>query len=142
MIGVVIVAHGGLAAEYLSVVEHVLGSQDGMAAVSIGPEDDRTSKQTQIRATAATVERGDGVVIVTDMYGGSPSNLSVMACTDGERRVLFGANLPMLVKLTKSRHLPLDQAVKLALEAGRKYLGCHYPRSPDTPGDDSEDKET
>lgn len=142
MIGVVIVAHGGLAAEYLAVVEHVLGSQDGMAAVSIGPEDDRASKQTQIRATAAAMERGDGVVIVTDMYGGSPSNLSVMACTDGQRRVLFGANLPMLVKLTKSRHLDLDDAVKLALEAGRKYLGCHCPQPPDTPDHEAKDKDT
>lgn len=127
MIGIVIVAHGGLAAEYLSAVEHVLGRQDGMRAVAIGAEDDRAAKQAEICDAADGVDRGDGVVIVTDMFGGSPSNLSLMACQPEDRRILYGANLPMLVKLTKSRRLSVDAAVEAARSAGRKYIDSHHP---------------
>ncbi len=122
MIGIVIVAHGGLAREYLAAVEHVVGPQSGIATIAIAPEDDRRAKQAEICAAADGVDKGDGVVIVTDMFGGSPSNLSLRACGPANRRIMYGANLPMLIKLTKSRAKPVDTAVQLALESGRKYI--------------------
>lgn len=124
MIGIVIVAHGGLAAEYLSAVEHVVGKQSGMRAISIQPDDDRTAKQAEICAAADGVDVGSGVVVVTDMFGGSPSNLSLRACDPKDRKILYGANLPMLIKLAKSRHKPLTDAIDAALKAGRKYIDC------------------
>lgn len=122
MIGIVIVAHGGLAREYLSAVEHVVGPQVAMSAISIEDEHDREAKSAEISAAADAVDRGEGVVVVTDMFGGSPSNLSLPACAVRNRRILYGANLPMLIKLAKSRDLPLADAVSLALDAGRKYI--------------------
>lgn len=122
MIGIVIVAHGGLAREYLSAVEHVVGQQPGVISIAIHPEDDRRLKQAEICAAADSVDEGDGVVIVTDMFGGSPSNLSLRACGPANRRIMYGANLPMLIKLSKSRRKPVDIAVQLALESGRKYI--------------------
>lgn len=122
MIGIVIVAHGGLAREYLSAVEHVVGKQDHMIAVAIEEEHDRASKQAEICAAADTVDTGGGVVVVTDMFGGSPSNLSLLACCGRNRRIIYGANLPMLIKLAKSRQLAVQDAVSLALDAGRKYI--------------------
>lgn len=119
-----IVAHGGLAAEYLSAVEHVVGKQSGMRAIPIEPDHDRVSKQAEICAAADSVDAGDGVVVVTDMFGGSPSNLSLRACDPKDRKILYGANLPMLIKLAKSRHKPLDVAVEAAMKAGRKYIDC------------------
>lgn len=114
-----IVAHGGLAQEYLSAVEHVVGRQPGMCAISIAPDHDREGKQAEI---CAAVDDGNGVVVVTDMFGGSPSNLSLKACSLSDRKILYGANLPMLIKLAKSRHKPIELAVTRALEAGRKYI--------------------
>jgi len=122
VIGIVIVAHGGLAREYLAAVEHVVGRQTGMRAISIEADHDRAQKQAEICAAADEVDRGAGVVIVTDMFGGSPSNLSLRACAPEDRRILYGANLPMLIKLAKSRHLAVGEAVRNALEAGRKYI--------------------
>lgn len=122
MIGIVIVAHGGLASEYLAAVEHVIGRQSGIRAISIEAEHDRGSKQAEICEAADSVDRGDGVVVVTDMFGGSPSNLSLLACSANDRRILYGANLPMLIKLAKSRHIPISDAVEHALAAGRKYI--------------------
>ncbi|SEK37189.1 PTS fructose transporter subunit IIA [Roseivivax marinus] len=122
MIGIVIVAHGGLAREYLSAVEHVVGVQDGMRAISIEAEHDRSDKQSEICTAADAVDQGDGVVIVVDMFGGSPSNLSLRACQPDNRRILYGANLPMLIKLAKSRQKSVGDAVRIALEAGRKYI--------------------
>lgn len=122
MIGIVIVAHGGLAAEYLAAVEHVVGRQQGVRAVTIEADCDRTDKEAEICAAADGVDQGQGVVVVTDMFGGSPSNLSLMACRCDNRRILYGANLPMLVKLAKSRHKSVPVAVRLALDAGRKYI--------------------
>lgn len=127
MIGIVIVAHGGLATEYLSAVEHVIGPQGKMRAIAIGPEDNRPEKQAEICHAADTVDQGEGVVIVTDMFGGSPSNLSLMACNCADRRILYGMNLPMLVKLAKSRRKPIDVAVEAARVAGLKYMGMHHP---------------
>ena len=122
MIGIVIVAHGGLAREYLAAVEHVVGKQSGVRAISIEPDHDRLAKQAEICAAADGVDTGEGVVMVTDMFGGSPSNLSLRACDPDNRTILYGANLPMLIKLAKSRHKPMKAAVDAALAAGRKYI--------------------
>lgn len=124
MIGIVIVAHGGLAREYLSAVEHVVGKQTEIRTIAIENDCDRANKQDEIRAAADEVDSGDGVVVVTDMFGGSPSNLSLGACRKKDRKILYGANLPMLVKLAKSRHKPFNEAVSAALIAGRKYIDC------------------
>ena len=125
MIGIVIVAHGGLAREYLAAVEHVVGPQGGIRAVTIEEDHDRVAKQMEIARAADEVDSGDGVVIVTDLFGGSPSNLSLPACSARNRVILYGANLPMLVKLAKLRHLPADQAAAMAAEAGRKYIDSY-----------------
>lgn len=125
MIGIVIVAHGGLAREYLLAVEHVVGPQNGIAAVAIEDDHDRAAKTAEIQAAASSVDDGNGVVVVTDLFGGSPSNLSLPACAMRDRTILYGANLPMLVKLAKSRHLPVPDAVAFAKEAGRKYINSY-----------------
>ena len=122
MIGIVIVAHGGLAREYLAAVEHVVGPQVGVRAIAIEDVHDRSAKQAEICRAADEVDSGTGVVLVTDIFGGSPSNLSLMACAGAERRIIYGANLPLLIKLAKSRDLPVTEAVALALDAGRKYI--------------------
>lgn len=122
MIGIVIVAHGGLAREYLSAVEHVVGKQDGIRAITIEADHDRDAKQAEICEAADAVDIGGGVVVVTDMFGGSPSNLSLPACRVGSRKIIYGANLPMLVKLAKCRQMGLADAVNCALIAGRKYI--------------------
>lgn len=122
MIGIVIVAHGGLAREYLAAVEHVIGPQEGVRAISISDEDDRAAKMREIKEASDAVDQGEGVVIVTDIFGGSPTNLALPACDAPGRCILYGANLPMLIKLAKCRACPLEVAVKKAAEAGRKYL--------------------
>jgi len=122
VIGIVIVAHGGLAAEYKSAVEHVVGQLDGIRSVSIEAKHDRAIKQEEICRAADAVDEGEGVVLVIDMFGSSPSNLSLRACQPTGRRILYGANLPMLVKLAKMRSHGLDEAVDAAREAGRKYI--------------------
>ncbi len=122
MIGIVIVAHGGLAPEYLAAIEHVVGPQPGIRAISIEADHDRCAKQAEICAAADEVDTGTGVVVVTDMFGGSPSNLSLKACRPKGRRIVYGANLPLLIKLAKSRDKPLSEAVRHSLDAGRKYL--------------------
>lgn len=122
MIGVVIVGHGRLAEEYLAAIEHVVGKQTGIKAISIAAECDRQKKQAEICDAADAVDEGDGVVVVTDMFGGSPSNLSMKACHCDDRRILYGANLPMLLKLAKSRALPVEKAVKVSMDAAKKYI--------------------
>ncbi|MFO1106082.1 MAG: PTS fructose transporter subunit IIA [Amaricoccus sp.] len=131
MIGIVIVAHGGLASEYLAAMEHVVGKHPGTVAVSIGPDDDCTSKQAEIAAAAASVDEGQGVVVVTDMFGSTPSNLAVGACREQGRAVLYGANLPLLIKLAKARRMSLGDAVSCALTAGRKYINSIDGFGPD-----------
>lgn len=122
MIGIVIVAHGGLAREYKAAVEHVVGPQENLRAIAIEAEGDRAAKEREICEAADAVDEGDGVVVVTDMFGGSPSNLSMRACQPDNRKILYGANLPLLVKLAKSRRKPFVQAVEAALAAGRRYI--------------------
>lgn len=122
MIGLVIVAHGGLAAELLAATEHVVGPLPGARAIAIHPNDDLFARQAEVDAAVAEVDEGDGVALITDMFGGSPSNLAMGALSHQRAEVIYGANLPLLVKLAKCRRLPLDEAVAQALEAGRKYL--------------------
>ena len=133
MIGIVIVAHGGLAGEFKAAVEHVVGKQIGIAAISIGPDDDRAAKQAEICAAADAVDVGGGVVVATDMFGGSPSNLSLRACRPENRQIVYGLNLPMLIKLAKSRQHSVPDAVRLALTAGRKYIDSFVVPREDTP---------
>ena len=125
VIGIVIVAHFGLSEQYLTAVEHVVGKQTGMVPISIEPEDNRKLKETEICQAAEQVDDGNGVVIVTDIFGGTPANLSMLACQPENRKIIYGANLPMLIKLAKSRSLSLEQAVEKALKAGQKYMNCH-----------------
>jgi PTS system mannose-specific IIA component len=125
LIGIVIVAHGGLAQEYLSAVEHVVGRQSGMVSIAIGPDDDRALKQAEICEAADAVDAGAGVIIVTDMFGGSPSNLSLRACSPANRKILYGANLPMLIKLAKSRKRSVPDAAEAAIAAAHKYINSH-----------------
>ena len=122
MIGIVIVAHGGLASELMRATEHVVGRQKAMIAISVGPEDDRAARTREICDAADRVDDGSGVVVVTDMFGGSPSNLSLTACKPQNRKILTGVNLHMLIKLAKSRHLSVDEAVARAADAGRRYI--------------------
>lgn len=106
----------------MAAVEHVVGPQTQMRAIAIEDTHDRDAKQAEICTAANDVDQGNGVVVVTDMFGGSPSNLSLLACVGRDRRIVYGANLPMLIKLAKSRDLSVSEAVTAALEAGRKYL--------------------
>lgn len=134
MIGIVIVAHGGLAKEYLAAMEHVVGPQPGAVAVAIGAEDCSASKQDEIDAAIRAVDTGEGVVVVTDMFGGTPSNLAMEACEScraSGRSVIYGANMPLLIKLAQMRRHPLREAVASALTAGRKYINSVDSFGPD-----------
>lgn len=123
MIGIVIVTHGRLAQEMISAMEHMVGPQTHLRAICIGPEDDIERRQREIAAAAKSVDMGNGVVLVTDMYGGTPCNLALTLLERGKIEVLAGANLPSLIKLVDVRtKLPLDAAVKEAIDAGRKYM--------------------
>lgn len=122
MIGIVIVAHGGLAAEYRRAVEHVIGPQDGIRDVAVGDTCDRAEKTEEILSAADAVDTGDGVIVVTDIFGGSPSNLSMPACAAKDRVIFYGANLPALIKLARSRHKAVPEAVALAKAAGTRYM--------------------
>jgi len=122
MIGLVIVAHGSLAQSLLEATEHVVGPLEHAHAVPIGINDDLHARQAKINALVADANTGDGVVLITDMFGGTPSNLAFGAIGGPDVEVICGANLPLLVKLAKMRDKPLEQAVKAALEAGHKYI--------------------
>lgn len=122
MFGIVIVAHGGLAKQLLLATEHVVGPQESAIAIAIEPQDDLVEKQAEIRDAVKAVDSGEGVIVVTDMFGGTPSNLAI-GCMGGDGvEVVYGANLPLLVKLAKLRARPLDEAVAAAIAAGRKYI--------------------
>jgi mannose PTS system EIIA component len=123
MIGIVIVTHGGLAGEMVSAMQHIVGPQTHVKAVCIGPNDDIDERRTEITTAIAAVDAGQGVVIVTDMFGGTPCNLALSHLRAGKVEVLAGANLPSLIKLVEVRaKRSLDDAVKDAIEAGRKYM--------------------
>ena len=123
MIGIVLVTHGRLAQEIIAAMEHMVGPQPQLRAVCIGPEDDVERRQREIAAAANSVDTGSGTVLVTDMYGGTPCNLALTLLQRDKIEVLAGANLPSLIKLIDIRgKLPLEQAVKEAIDAGRKYM--------------------
>lgn len=122
MIGLVIVAHGGLARELLAATEHVVGALPQAMAVSTEPTDDLRAKQAEINAAVANVDSGAGVVLVTDMFGGTPCNLAIGAMSSESVEVVYGANLPLLVKLAKMRDRPMPEAIDAAIMAGRKYI--------------------
>lgn len=124
MIGMVLVTHGGLATEFRAALEHVVGPQQQLATITIGPEDDMEQRRSDILAAVRSVDSGEGVVLLTDMFGGTPSNLAMqIAGTDRPVEVLAGVNLPLLVKLAKVRGSePLAEAVDHAKAAGRKYI--------------------
>ena len=117
-------AHGGLAKEYLCALEHVVGVSPRIKAISIFPNDNSYDKEKEIGEAIKIVEAGFGVVLVTDMHGSTPANLALKAAKGLKSRVVFGANLPLLLKIVKVRNLTVDKAVKLALDAGRKYIDC------------------
>ena len=122
MIGIVLVAHGGFAEELLKATEHVMGSLPAARAIGLGPKDDLTQRRGEIDAAVREVDSGDGVVILTDLFGGTPSNLAIAAMAHGRVDVITGANLPMMMKLARSRTAPRREAVAAAVEAGRKYI--------------------
>ena len=123
MIGLVLVTHGRLADEFVAALEHVVGPQPQIASVSIGPEDDMERRRQDIVEAVRQVDSGQGVAVLTDMFGGTPSNLAISIMDQGRIEVVAGVNLPMLIKLAKVRgDSPLQKAVGLAQEAGRKYI--------------------
>lgn len=123
MIGLVIVAHGGLAVEFRQALEHIVGVQQDLETVSIGAEDDVAQRRLDILEAARRVDSGEGVIILTDMFGGTPSNLAISIMDEAKAEVIAGINLPILVKLVSLRaELPIEQAVSQAREAGRKYI--------------------
>jgi mannose PTS system EIIA component len=123
MIGLVIVTHGGLAREFRSVLEHVVGPQKQMETVQIGPDDDMSVRRTDILDAIRRTETGDGVIVLTDMFGGTPSNLAISVMDEARVEVIAGINLPILVKLAALRsEVPIVEAVTLARDAGRKYI--------------------
>ena len=125
MIGLVLVTHGRLAEELRSAMEHVVGAQRNVATVCIGPEDDMEGRRADIHDSIARVDTGDGVVLLTDMFGGTPSNLAISMMARDGIEVLSGVNLPMLVKLAKVRSSQtLGECVNCAQMAGRKYIAA------------------
>jgi PTS system mannose-specific IIA component len=123
MIGLVIVTHGRLAEELISALEHVVGPQANITAVCIGPEDDMEQRRASILESVARAEEGNGVVLLTDMFGGTPSNLAISIMDKANVEVIAGVNLPMLIKLASVRQTEsLEEAAQSAQEAGRKYI--------------------
>ena len=123
MIGLVLVTHGRLAVEFIAALEHVVGPQQHVTAVCIGAEDDMEQRRRDILDSVAKVEEGDGVVLLTDMFGGTPSNLAISVLDRANVEVIAGVNLPMLIKLASVRGREnLQTCVAFAQEAGRKYI--------------------
>ncbi|PSC03346.1 PTS fructose transporter subunit IIA [Alsobacter soli] len=123
MIGMVLVTHGRLAIEFRAAMEHVVGPQQQVETITIGPDDDMDQRRQDIVSAVEAVDTGDGVVILTDMFGGTPSNLAISVMNGGKTEVVAGINLPMLIKLASVRgECDLDKAVVQAQEAGRKYI--------------------
>jgi mannose PTS system EIIA component len=123
MIGIVLVTHGDLGKELLLATEHVCGEQKQAVAVSIGPDDDMEKRRADILTQVKAADSGHGVVVLTDMFGGTPSNLALSIMDKARIEVLAGANLPMMIKLASVRgSLVLDEAVAEAQEAGKKYI--------------------
>lgn len=123
MIGLVLVTHGRLAAEFVVAMEHVVGPQEAIEAICIGPEDDMEARRADIAKAVASVDRGAGVILLTDLFGGTPSNLAISLMEPGRVEVIAGVNLPMLIRLEGARKvMKVKAAVAAAREAGRKYI--------------------
>ena len=123
MIGLVLVTHGQLAAEFVRAMEHVVGPQEAIEAICIGPEDDMEARRADIARAVAAVDQGRGVILLTDLFGGTPSNLAISLMEPGRVEVIAGVNLPMLIRLEGARKMmKVQAAVAAAREAGRKYI--------------------
>ncbi|MBX2804497.1 MAG: PTS sugar transporter subunit IIA [Hyphomicrobiales bacterium] len=123
MIGIVIVTHGDLAREFRAALEHVVGPQEQIATICIKPDDDMDERRQAILKSISSVDNGEGCVVLTDMFGGTPSNLAISVMEERRVEVIAGINLPMLVKLARVREeRRIEEAIKLAQEAGQKYI--------------------
>ena len=123
MIGLVLVTHGQLAAEFVRAMEHVVGPQQAVEAICIGPEDDMEVRRADLARAVAAVDQGRGVILLTDLFGGTPSNLAISLMEPGRIEVIAGVNLPMLIRLEGARKvMKVQAAVAAAREAGRKYI--------------------
>jgi PTS system mannose-specific IIA component len=123
MIGIIIITHGALGSELLAVAEHVVGRQQSILSIPIGPDDDVERRREEIVAKVNEMDKGAGVAILTDMFGGTPSNLAISVMRPGSVEVVAGVNVPMLIKLISVRNsMALLNAVMTAQEAGRKYI--------------------
>jgi PTS system mannose-specific IIA component len=123
MIGLVLVTHGRLAEEFVVAMEHVVGRQERVATISIGPDDDMEGRRSDIAQAIGDVDAGRGVIVLTDLFGGTPSNLAISLMEAGKVEVIAGINLPMLIRLGGARKtMTVVQAVAAAREAGRKYI--------------------
>ncbi|RED15650.1 PTS sugar transporter subunit IIA [Parasphingopyxis lamellibrachiae] len=123
MIGLVLVTHGNLAREFVVAMEHVVGAQELIEAVCIGPDDDMEERRTEIDAAVKKVDNGKGVIVLTDLFGGTPSNLSISLMRPEKVEVIAGMNLPMLIRLASARQsMSVTEAVAAARDAGKKYI--------------------
>ena len=123
MIGLVLVTHGRLAEEFVVAMEHVVGRQERIEPIGIGPEDDMESRRADIAAAIAKVDEGQGVIVLSDLFGGTPSNLAISLMEAGRIEVIAGINLPMLIRLGSARKtMKVTEAVAAARDAGRKYI--------------------
>ena len=123
MIGLILVTHGRLAEEFVSAMEHVVGPQTAIATVCIGPSDDMEKRREEIAAAIAQVDAGAGAIILTDLFGGTPSNLAISLLETGRVEVIAGINLPMLIRLAGARKsMDVSDAVKAARDAGKSYI--------------------
>jgi len=123
MIGMVLVTHGRLAEEFVNAMEHVVGHQDAVATICIGPSDDMEMRRKEISRAISQVNSGDGAVVLTDLFGGTPSNLAISLMRAGEVEVIAGINLPMLIRLAKARKcMGVREAAFAARDAGRNYI--------------------
>jgi len=123
MIGMILVTHGNLAEEFVHAMEHVVGDQVDVATVCIGPNDDMERRRSEIADAIVNVDSGEGVIILTDLFGGTPSNLAISLMQAGKVEVIAGINLPMLIRLAKARGcMPVREAVAAARDAGRNYI--------------------
>ncbi|MCH7861120.1 PTS sugar transporter subunit IIA [Sphingomonas sp. NPDC092331] len=123
MIGLVLVTHGRLAEEFVVAMEHVVGTQEQVASICIGPEDDMEGRRADIAAAIKSVDSGRGVIVLSDLFGGTPSNLAISLMEAGRVEVIAGINLPMLIRLGSARKtMKVTEAVAAARDAGRKYI--------------------
>jgi PTS system mannose-specific IIA component len=141
MIGLVLVTHGRLAEEFIAALEHVVGKQSKVVAISIGPDDDMERRRTDILSAVGRVDDGDGVILMTDMFGGTPSNLAISVMSEAKVDVIAGVNLPMLIKFASIRKTePLAAAVASVQEAGRKYINVASSLLAEVPAERHKDR--